>query len=298
MMEAPRGYATVVLAIIAAAVAIGVPILAPKMRDTIFRTTQCNLYDVCRAHQERPALVTGDASHATWDLPRWHLKSNFTHSTLHVRTASVTMLSTDPVVVYYENVLSETEIHFLTDRAHSIPDGASSDTDPNRVSDNTVLHIGDHSRVKDITNKVAALAGFTGAYAERVVLNRYRPVDEGPQQEFKPHYDFIDDSDLAPESGFSGCQRAATILMYLTDVEDGGETVFLRDDSPESHYPSNEKHIRIRPKRGSLLVWFNCHPETERVDANSRHAGLPVTTGVKLAATVFVRTAALSTTAS
>lgn len=43
-----------------------------------------------------------------------------------------------------------------------------------------------------------------------------------PGQKYEPHYDyFVDKVNIA-----RGGHRIATVLMYLTDVEKGGETVF------------------------------------------------------------------------
>lgn len=43
-----------------------------------------------------------------------------------------------------------------------------------------------------------------------------------PTEKYQPHYDYFhDDVNVA-----NGGQRIATVLLYLTDVEEGGETVF------------------------------------------------------------------------
>lgn len=63
---------------------------------------------------------------------------------------------------------------------------------------------------------------------EEIQVLRY---EEG--QKYEPHYDyFVDKVNIA-----RGGHRLATVLMYLTDVEKGGETVF--------------------PKAEVSLVWFD-----------------------------------------
>ena len=43
-----------------------------------------------------------------------------------------------------------------------------------------------------------------------------------PSQQYRPHFDYFhDDVNIA-----NGGQRVATMLMYLSNVEEGGETVF------------------------------------------------------------------------
>lgn len=43
-----------------------------------------------------------------------------------------------------------------------------------------------------------------------------------PGQKYDPHYDYFSDKENIARGG----HRIATVLMYLTDVEKGGETVF------------------------------------------------------------------------
>ncbi len=43
-----------------------------------------------------------------------------------------------------------------------------------------------------------------------------------PSQKYEPHFDYFHDA----ENVRNGGQRIATMLMYLSDVQEGGETVF------------------------------------------------------------------------
>jgi Rps23 Pro-64 3,4-dihydroxylase Tpa1-like proline 4-hydroxylase len=55
---------------------------------------------------------------------------------------------------------------------------------------------------------------------------------------------------------------SASLLIYLNDVEDGGETVFYKNDREE---------YRIKPKEGQAIIF----------DIHRRHAALPVHKGKK-----------------
>ena len=73
-----------------------------------------------------------------------------------------------------------------------------------------------------------------------------------------------------------GTNRYATILLYLTDVEEGGETAFPAFG------------LQVRPRRGSVLLFPSVlDDDVEQMDERSKHAGMPVKRGVKIAANVW-----------
>ncbi|KAL6499228.1 hypothetical protein OROHE_026256 [Orobanche hederae] len=80
----------------------------------------------------------------------------------------------------------------------------------------------------------------------------------GIRQKFVPHHDYS-------VRGFgleNGGRRMATFLMYLSDVEEGGETVF-----PAAEKITNDdlsvpgKGISIKPKMGDALLFSNLMPD-------------------------------------
>lgn len=142
--------------------------------------------------------------------------------------------------------------------------------------------------MRPIVNRLVSLAGFQVKNAESLGVNRYR---QG--QYFNMHYDFMNEAGVREDPMFpQGCQRAATVLAYLSDVESGGETVFVRDENydPESNInENNPDHLVVRPKKGRVLVWFDMHPYRELIDERTLHGGQPVIKGEKIAATIFIR---------
>lgn len=91
--------------------------------------------------------------------------------------------------------------------------------------------------------------------------------------EFFVHTDYfdLDDPRQAKYLEAQG-NRVATAIIYLNDVEEGGETWFPH------------VNIAVRPRKGSLLVFHypNCEPTTD-------HAGLPVIKGHKKIVTKWIR---------
>jgi prolyl 4-hydroxylase len=75
-----------------------------------------------------------------------------------------------------------------------------------------------------------------------------------------------------------GGNRICTVLMYLSDVEEGGGTGFPNVG------------ITVMPKKGRVLVFYNCLPgQPGRPDVKALHAGTPVISGVKWAVNKWCR---------
>jgi len=95
-------------------------------------------------------------------------------------------------------------------------------------------------------------------------------------EEYKPHFDFITASGAnAMELGAVG-QRVATVLIYLNDGYDGGETVF----------PTLNWSFKGKP--GDALVFWNVD-EAGAPDRRTLHAGAPVTRGEKWLYSKWIR---------
>ncbi|CAG5114579.1 unnamed protein product [Candidula unifasciata] len=70
------------------------------------------------------------------------------------------------------------------------------------------------------------------------------------------------------EASLYGGDRLATFLIYLTDVERGGSTVF------------NKLGLAVSPVKKMALFWYNAKPSGE-LDYTTQHAGCPVVVGHK-----------------
>jgi prolyl 4-hydroxylase len=99
-------------------------------------------------------------------------------------------------------------------------------------------------------------------------------------QEFKLHSDYFQ-SEVRPQeynyySRQQGGQRTWTFQVYLTNVEEGGETVF----------PKLE--VSVKPKRGMALIWNNLKVDGT-ANTDMLHASLPVVKGEKIIITQWFR---------
>lgn len=95
-------------------------------------------------------------------------------------------------------------------------------------------------------------------------------------QEFKPHTDYFEHYELAQHSTPTLGQRTWTFMIYLNDVEEGGQTAFVNVG------------LVVPPKRGMAVIWNNLKPDgTGNYD--TLHHGTPVKRGYKAIITKWFR---------
>lgn len=134
---------------------------------------------------------------------------------------------------------------------------------PIRTSDGTAFGVyAEDLVVNAINRRIAAASGTTIAQGEPLQLLRYRGG-----QEYRPHMDA-----LPAEQN----QRILTLLLYLSDSYEGGETHFPRIG------------LSFRGKTGDAVLFSNITADG-RPDPMALHAGLPVRQGTKLVATRWIR---------
>ena len=125
--------------------------------------------------------------------------------------------------------------------------------------------------VEMIRMRLSIAIGATPAFLEASQVLHYRAGEE-----FKPHHDYLDPSSaLAGEIARNG-QRAATVLIFLNDDFEGGETRFPAIG------------LDYRGRTGDALMWSNVDP-SGRPEPASLHAGLPPTRGEKWVFSQWVR---------
>lgn len=124
-----------------------------------------------------------------------------------------------------------------------------------------------------LRDRMSAATGAASALFEVTKLLHYEPG-----QQFALHADFLQVStpEMAQEVALRG-QRAATLLVYLNEDFEGGET-----DFPRIGY-------RYKGRRGDALLFSNLDPAGEP-DYDTVHAGLPPSSGEKWLLSQWIRT--------
>ncbi|CAN1144430.1 Probable prolyl 4-hydroxylase 4 [Linum perenne] len=209
--------------------------------------------------------------------------------------SKVKQVSWKPRAFVYQGFLTDLECEHLISLAKSelkrsaVADNLSGQSQLSEVRTSSGMFIrkGKDPIVDGIEEKIAAWTFLPKENGEDIQVLRY---EEG--QKYEPHYDyFVDKVNIA-----RGGHRVATVLMYLSDVKKGGETVFPSAEEPprrravkteEGLSECAKKGIAVKPRRGDALLFFSLHP-TAVPDTNSLHAGCPVIEGEKWSATKWI----------
>ena len=134
----------------------------------------------------------------------------------------------------------------------------------------TARCVGDCRRdpvVKDVESRISNISQAPAANLEDFLLTRYDPGGT-----YKKHHDY-----RAYQRDLPCGVRTLTQIMYLTDVEEGGETHF------------SQLNVTVRPKRNRLLLFSNVQSEDASAQAlDAIHESLPVTKGEKIIAVNWV----------
>ena len=124
--------------------------------------------------------------------------------------------------------------------------------------------------IADIDRRICALLGIHPSYSEITQGQYYQPGEE-----FKVHTDFFEGPAFEEHAKESG-QRTFTFMVYLNDVESGGETEFIRLKQT------------IKPKKGMAIIWNSLNEDGSN-NHNTLHQAHPVKSGFKSIITKWFR---------
>jgi prolyl 4-hydroxylase len=141
-----------------------------------------------------------------------------------------------------------------------------------RTSEMAFIQRGEVEVAERVERRLAALAHWPAECSEPFQLQKY-----GVTQEYRPHFDWLDPDSSGHRSHLArGGQRLATFVLYLSDVDQGGGTVF----------PA--LGLEVFPKKGSAL-WFLNTDGNHQPDQQTLHGGAPVVSGTKIIANKWLR---------
>lgn len=195
-----------------------------------------------------------------------------------VTLSNINVLSWDPRILLIHNFISDEECDHLIElgrnkvkRSKVVGEDGKGKVDNARTSSGVFFTKEQNDVVvRAVANRIAKVTLYPEENGEHFYLLRYNKGEE-----YMPHTDWFD---RIPSNNkiLKRGQRVVTVVSYLSDVEEGGETVFPELD------------ISVKPTKGSAIVFWNIDTEG-REDPRVLHGSNPVIKGTKWAMTKWVR---------
>jgi prolyl 4-hydroxylase len=176
----------------------------------------------------------------------------------------------EPLIVVLGNVLSMEECDELMklskDRMNRSKIGTTHKVNEIRTSSSMYFQENENDFITKIEKRIASIMNVPIEHGEGIQILNYTPG-----QEYKAHLDFFTTSGQATKNN-----RISTMVMYLNDVEHGGETIFPK------------LNFSVSPQKG-MAVYFEYFYQYQSLNKRTLHSGAPVITGEKWAATQWMR---------
>ncbi|MBO1511289.1 2OG-Fe(II) oxygenase [Metabacillus bambusae] len=189
---------------------------------------------------------------------------------LEDREIDIVIRLENPLVLVLGNVLSNEEcdelIQLSKDKMQRSKIGAVREENNIRTSSGMFFEESENELVHQIEIRISDIMGPSIEYAEGLQILKYLPG-----QEYKAHHDYF-----ASTSKASKNNRISTLIMYLNDVEEGGETYFPK------------LGFSVSPKKG-MAVYFEYFYNNTELNDLTLHGGAPVVKGEKWVATQWMR---------
>ncbi|KAG8185444.1 hypothetical protein JTE90_022375 [Oedothorax gibbosus] len=197
---------------------------------------------------------------------------------LLIQPVKVEILSLDPWIVMYHDILSDEDANFFRDLAQPMlkrakvqnPRSGLLEPASFRVSKCTWLSDDIHPRISYASRMLQEITGLSVTTAEDLHIINY-----GIGGHYEPHYDFKMPGDVDGSAFEANGNRLATWIYYLSDVDAGGATVFP------------DIGVQMIPKKGSAGFWYNLRRSGDG-DLQTKHAGCPVLAGSKWIANKWI----------
>ncbi len=183
----------------------------------------------------------------------------------------LTLCSTHPRVAVCHQLLTAEECDYVIDvgspflTPSNVVDPQTRQLIPHPVRRSSGAMFGVHSEdlvINAINRRIGAVSGTNYKQGEPLQLLQYQRGDE-----YRPHLDALPNEHN---------QRVLTVIMYLSEDYDGGETQFLRTS------------LSFKGQKGDALLFANTLPNGQP-DPLSLHCGAPVKSGTKTIATRWIR---------
>lgn len=205
------------------------------------------------------------------------------------RSSAMEVLDFDARIYLWRSFLTEEECEYLKAKAvkrltrSGVVDSSSggSKVDDVRTSEGMFFSRAEDSVIQGIEKRLADWTLLPAHYGEGLQVLRYQP-----KQKYDAHWDYF----FHKEGTSNGGNRYATVLMYLADTEEGGETVFPKipaDNQDQGFSACATGHLAVKPRKGDALLFHSMKP-TGELEERSMHGACPVIAGEKWSMTKWI----------
>lgn len=214
----------------------------------------------------------------TYEKPRVPFDVNYIDTS--DRRVYIGMRVEKPTIMTFDNLLSYEEVDKLIELSrHKLTESkvvdpiTGKDTKINdRKSEGTFFNVEEDEFIAKLDRRIAEVMCQPVRNGEGLQILHYQPGGE-----YKAHFDYFPYEQAGSQAHIArGGQRVSTLIIYLSEVEQGGETTFP------------DVGVSVIPKKGSAVYFEYCNSKGE-IDPLTLHAGNPVTKGEKWIATKWVR---------
>ncbi|KAL4375973.1 hypothetical protein GQ457_02G042820 [Hibiscus cannabinus] len=134
--------------------------------------------------------------------------------------------------------------------------------------------------IQAIEKRISVFSQIPAENGELIQVLRYEK-----DEFYKPHHDYFSDTFNLKRGG----QRIATMLMYLSEDVEGGETYFPMAGTGDcSCGGKTVKGLSVKPIKGDAVLFWSMGLDGQS-DPNSIHGGCEVLSGEKWSATKWMR---------
>ncbi|KAF3330219.1 prolyl 4-hydroxylase subunit alpha-1-like protein [Carex littledalei] len=234
------------------------------------------------------SLLSITAIPSFWFFPRQTVQAPGSFDPRHIVT-----VSWKPRIFLYKGFLSNEECDHIIKLSKSklgksmVVDNESGNSVMSevRTSSGMFLDKRQDEVIARIEERIATWTLLPEENAENIQVLRYDLTEK-----YDAHFDYFSDKHNQARGG----HRYATVLMYLSDVEMGGETVFPDAEGWESQPKDNtfsdcaKGGLAVKPVKGDAVLFYSLHPNGVP-DPKSLHASCPVLKGEKWSAPKWIR---------
>lgn len=206
-------------------------------------------------------------------------KSAPMHRSMCTTYEGATIVAEAPLVCSIDDFVSDQEGSHLMETARDklaqalVSSAKSGVKSPGRTGMNCWIPHRQDPTVQGLVERVCELVKLPRSHAESIQMIYY-----GKDQQYKPHFDAWDPStERGQRCMAKGGQRILTCLMYLNTPAKGGGTIFPKLDT------------EVEARKGRIVIFHNCHPNTINRHPHSLHGGMPVLEGEKWACNLWFR---------